>query len=239
MLFVVRHGDTPIKRRARNAKVFQSALDEINHLIAARLRLKKIWIVLNVFQDGVGILGHLEEIRLFRNFFNWTMTVGTMPVFVELKFRPIRFAGRAVKPRVFALVDVAFVADAAENFLNNCMMTRLTGTNKIIIGNFHAPPQFLEAVNNFVDVLNRRYVVSLRRALNFLSVLVRTRQEKNFVASKSFKACNGVGNRRAIRVPNVKFCARIINWRRQVVRRFLFLFCQSESLLFCRANNSK
>ena len=111
------------------------------------------------------------------------MTVGATAVLVKLQLRPIRFARRAVKPRVFSLVDVARIPNALENFLHNRLMTRLARADKIVVRYVKQLPKLLETVNNRVDVLKRRLALSLRGALNFLPVLVAARQEKNFTAA--------------------------------------------------------
>ena len=169
---VVGHGNSPVKRRARNAQVFKSLLDEINHVVAARSRDDKFRMIFDMFQKRVGIFRQPEEIRFLGNFFNGAVTIGTTAVFVELQFRPIRFAGRAIKSGVFAFVNVAVRLNAFKNFLHNFFVTRLTRANKIVIRDVELLPKLLEVGDNRVDIFKRSFSLSLRGTLNFLPVFV-------------------------------------------------------------------
>ena len=144
------------------------------------------------------------------------MTVGTTAVLVELQLRPIRFAGRAVKAGVFALVNVAVRLNAFKNFLHNFFVTRLACADEVVVGDVKFFPEVFEAVDNRVEVFERRFALGLCGALNFLAVFLGARQEKNFITCQAFVAGNGVGNRRAVGVPDVQFRARIINRCRDV-----------------------
>ena len=127
-----RHGDAPVERRARDAQVFKPLLDEVDHLVAPRDGLYEVGILLNVREDAVGIVRHLEEIGVFLDLRHLAPAIGALAIY-ELTLRPIALAWRAVKPLVLALVDVALLIDAAEDFLHDALMALLSRTNEIVV----------------------------------------------------------------------------------------------------------
>ena len=222
------HRDAPVKRRARDAEVFEALLDEVDHLVAARCRLDEIRMLLDVLEHAVCILAHLEEIRFFRDFLHGTVTVRAAAVLIELMLRPVAFARRAVEALVRALVDVALGVDAAEDLLHDALMALLRRADEIIVADVEAFPEILEARNDLVDVFDWRHAGFFCLLLNLLAVLIRARQKKDIIADQAVKAGNGVRDGRAVRMADVELGARIIN-RRRDIKWFLFFHETSSS----------
>ena len=220
VLLVVRHGNAPIEGRAGNAEVVEPLLDEADHLVAPGGRPDEIGIFLDMLEQTVGVVRQLEEIRLLGHLLHRTVTVRAAAVLVQLQLRPVAFAGRAVESSVFAFVNVALRLGAAEEFLHHAMMARLAGAQEVVVGDMEPLPKRLEARDNLIHVFDGRHAFLFGGLLDLLPVLVAAGQEEYVVPRQALEPRHGVGNRRAVSVPDMQFRARIIN-RRRYVKRFI------------------
>ena len=75
---------------------------------------------------------------------------------LKLALCPEALAGRAVPALVGALVDVALVVHLHEYFLHAPYVARLGGADKVVAGDLHGLPQFLDARDDMIDVFLRR-----------------------------------------------------------------------------------
>src|SRR5207237_9777833 len=64
MLGVIWHLDAPIERRARDRQIPQTALDEADDLVAARIRADEVGLRLIKVEQSVLVSRELEEIAL-------------------------------------------------------------------------------------------------------------------------------------------------------------------------------
>lgn len=83
--------------------------------------------------------------------------------------------------------------------------------DKVIIRDIQFFPQLLEERYDFIDVFDGLNTFFFSSPLNLLAVFVRAGQEKDVIAAQAVEPSQRVGNRRAVRVPNVKFGAWIVN----------------------------
>ena len=215
------HLDAPVKRRARNAEVVEALLDEVDHLVAARGRLDEVGMVFDVFEDAILILAHLEEVGFFRDFLHGAVAVRAAAVLVELVLRPVALARRAVEALVLAFVDVALLVDAVEDFLHDALVAFLRRADEVVVADVEAFPEILEARDDLVRVFDGLDAGLFGLLLDFLPVLVRARQEEDVIARETVIPRDGVGNRRAVGMPDMQLRARIIN-RRRDIEWFLF-----------------
>ena len=164
--------DAPVERGARDAEVVEALLDEVDHLIAARDRLDEVRMVFDVLQHAVRVLAHLEEVRFLGDFLHRAVAVRAAAVLIELVFRPIALARRAVEAFVGALVDVALRVDAVEDLLHDALVALLRRADEIIVADVEAFPEILEARHDLVDVLDWRDAGLFGLLLDLLAVLV-------------------------------------------------------------------
>ena len=218
MLFVAGHGDAPVEGGARDAEVVEALLDEAHHLVFARRRADEVGIRLDMGQEPVGVVRELEEIRLLRDLFHGAVAIGAAAVLVELELRPVALAGRAVKPRVFPLIDVALGHGATEEFLHHAVMACLAGAQEIVMRDMEPLPERLKARDDLIDISDGRHALLLGGPLDLLPVLVAPRQEEDVIAREALEPRHGIGDRRAIGVPDMQLRARIVDRRRYVKR---------------------
>ena len=210
-----RHRDAPVERRARDAKIFKPLLDKIDHLVAPRDGLYEVGMFLDVREDTVGIVRHLEEVGVFLDLRHLAPTVGALAVY-ELALRPIALARRAVKPLVLALVDVALLVDAAEDLLHDALVALLGRADKIVVRDVELLPKPLKSRNDLVDVGKGRHALLLCLLLDLLPVLIASREKEHIVIGQPLEARDSVGDRRAVRVPDMQLRARVVDRRRYV-----------------------
>ena len=170
---------------------------------------------LNVREDAVGIVRHLEEVGVFLDLRHLAPAVRALAVY-ELALRPIALARRAVKPLVLALVDVALLVDASEDLLHDALVALLGRADEIIVRDVELLPKPLKPRDDLVDIGDGRHALLLCLLLDLLPVLVAPRKEEHVVAGQPLEACDGIGDRRAVCVPNMQLSARIVNRRRYV-----------------------
>ena len=130
---------------------------------------------------------------------------------------------RTVPALVFALIYVPFGVHFIKNLLNAAHMSFFRGSDKIVVGDFHGPPEFFYPRNHFIDIFLRRYALLVGNLLYLKSVFICSRQEVNIVARKSLEPCHGVRHYGAIRVSYVQVGTRIIYRRGNVIRSFACL----------------
>ena len=239
MLGVKRYLDAPGKARAGDAEVFQPALDELDHFIAAGFRLNEARILFHIFHPAIRILGHFEEIRFFTDSLQRTAAVRTGVILIQLIFRPEGFAWHAVPAFILALVNIALIIGALEEHLHDLFMTFLGGADEVIIGNIELLPQLLEHAYDLIRVLDRRDTGFLCLLLDLLSVLIRSGQEKDIIAVKTLETSHAVSDGCAVCMPDVQLRAGIVNRRGDIVFRFVVhsdsscLYWSNESISFC------
>ena len=219
VLRIKRHGNPPVERRARDAQILESLLDEADHLVAPRDGLDKIGVLLDIRKHTIRVLAHAEEVRLLGDFLHGAVAVGAVAVLVELQLRPVALAWRAVEPLVLPLVNISLIVYLLENILHKLMMALLRRADEIVVRDAEQLPQFLKACDDAVDIRLRRDALLLRRLLNLLPVLIRAGQEEHIIAREPLEPRDRIRDGRAVRVTDVELCARVVNGGGDIKRR--------------------
>ena len=95
-------------------------------------------------------------------------------------------------------------------------MPLLRRADEIIVRDVELLPKPLEARNDLVDIGDGRHALFCRLLLDLLPMLVASREEEDVVTGQTLEACDRVGDRRAVRMTDVQFRARVVDRRRYV-----------------------
>ena len=224
MLRIPRYLNTPIKGCTRNTEIFQSALNESNHFVATRFRLNEIRVLFNEFKPSVGIFIKAQEIAFLFYQFQRAAAIGADMLTVgQLIFRPEGFIRRTIPAFVFRLINITVIEGTLHQVLNHSFMARLCCSDKNIIRYIQTPPQILKQGYNAVYILDGLHSLCFGSPLNFLTVLIRSGYKKSIVTAQTMKSGQGIGNCRAIRMADMKFCAGIINRRSNIISFLFFI----------------
>ena len=229
MLRVKWHLNAPGEAGTGYAKVFQAALDELNHFISTGFWLDERRVFFDIFQPTVGILGHFEEIGFFTDPLQRTAAIGAHMIFVQFVFWPEGFARYTVPAFVFSFVNISVVIGTLEQHLHHFLMTFFGGTNEVIIGNIQFFPKLLEHANNLIGVFNRGNPCFFGFLFNLLAVFIRTGQEKDIIAVQTLETSHAVRNGCAIGMSDVQFRTGVVNRGGNVV---LWFFAHEKFLLY-------
>ena len=173
--------------------------------------LQKVGIFFDEFDNSILIFAHLEEVALFFHEFNRSTAVGAFAV-NELRLGPKGFARGTIPTLVFALVYVALLVEFVENLLHCLLVIFVGGADKFVVRDVEEFPKVLEFSNDFVYIFFYRDACGLSNLLNFLSVLVGTRQIKDVHALHSFETSDCVANDSRVTSADVPLAAWIIDW---------------------------
>src|SRR5579864_3640589 len=134
------------------------------------------------------------------------------------RLRPIHieFVGHAVLPGVRTLVDVAVVANAAEQFLQPLLVALFRGADEVVVRDSHSLPKLTEFGGNFIGVLLRRFTGSRGGALNLLTMFVSASQEKSISAEQALPPRNRVAGDRGVGVTDVGSRIHVVDRGRNV-----------------------
>ena len=109
MLRIKIHRNPPLERRPGHAEILKPRKQEIiHHLILARHRLDEFRMRIDMLDQTVRILAHLEEIRLLLRRLNLASAVRTLAVH-QLRLCEEGLAGRTIHPLIIPLVNVSLV----------------------------------------------------------------------------------------------------------------------------------
>src|ERR1700687_3682669 len=128
----------------------------------------------------------------------------------------IEFVRDAVLSGVGALVNVAIVSNAPEQFLRPLLVALFGGANEVVVRDSHPLPELAKFRGNFIRVLLRRFAGSLRRAFNLLAVLISSSQEKSIGAKQSLPPRHGVAGDGGVGMANVWPRVHVVNRGRDV-----------------------
>ena len=228
MAFVKTHGNTPVERRSRNAKVLQTGFQEVvDHLVFARLRNDEIGMFVIVFHKAVGIFAHIEEVCLLLCHFDFASAVGAFAV-DKLALRPERFARSAIPALVRAFVYIALFIELFKYFLDLFLVICVGCAYKLVVGRVHQIPNAFDVRNSLVDVLLGRQSCGLRFELDLFAVLVRTCLKKHVVTFHALRSCDKVGKNDFVCVADVRLARCVGNCRSHI--KFLFFLHDATSL---------
>ena len=224
--------DAPLERRSRDAEVLQAGQQEVvHHLVLALHGLDEFRVRVDVLDQAVGILAHLEEVRLLLRRLHLAAAVGALAV-DELGLGEERLARRAVHALVVALVDVALLVELFEDLLDLLFVVVVGRADELVVRGVHDVPVRADDLRDLVDVFLRRDAGGLRLFLDLLAVLVGAGLEEHVVALEALEARDAVGEHDLIRVADVRAARGVGDRRRDIVLRFAHGFHHSFCLLF-------
>ena len=123
----------------------------------------------------------------------------------------IEFVGNAVLAGVRALVNVAIVANAAEQFLHAFFVTLFGGADEIIVRDSHPLPELAEFQRNLIGILLRSLAGGLRGALNLLAVLVGAGKKKSVRTQQTLPSRNRVASDGGVSMADVRPSVHVVN----------------------------
>ena len=109
----------------------------------------------NMRNQLIRIFAHLKEIRLFLCRLYLPPAVGALSVF-QLRLRPERFAGRAVKSFIGSLVNIPLLIKLFKDFLYLLFVIAIRCADKVVVGGIHQIPQPFNRSRNAVHKFLRR-----------------------------------------------------------------------------------
>src|SRR5690606_22890555 len=186
-----------------------------DHFVPPRLRLDEVRMFLVIFQQPVGVFAHAEIVALFLQPFHRPSAVRAVAVH-ELALEEERFARGAVPAFILAEIHVPLFHELGENALHRLLVAFLRRADEVVVADLQLFPQRLDALHDAVHVFLGGDAVLLGLPLDFLPVLVRSRQEHHVVAAQPLVAGHGVRRHRAVGVADVQPVARVIDRRRDV-----------------------
>src|SRR6202012_5812320 len=110
---------------------------------------------------------------------------------------------------IAAEVDLVAVQKELEELLDGLDMTRLGGTDVVVVGDAHAIPEGAKGGGDLVGELERRDAGGSGRAFNLLAVLIGAGQKKSVVAEQAVTASDHVGRNGRVRMAYVRACVDI------------------------------
>ncbi len=139
----------------------------------------------------------------------WTGIAGLRAVDVE-------FVGHTVLAGVRALVDVAIVANAAEQFLCALYVAFFGRADEVVVRDAHPLPEVAELGRNLIGVLLRSFAGGLRGAFDLLAVLIGAREEERVGAQQPLPPRNRIAGDRGVGVADVRPGVHVVNRSRNV-----------------------
>ena len=214
VLFVDRHRNAPVEGGAGDAEIFEPALDEVHHFIAAAFRHDEVWMLVDVFQELILVVAHLEEIAFFREYLCFLAAVRAVVTVDQLQIGEKGFAACAVVAAVGRFVDVAFFVDDLEELLHRFDVVVVGSADEFVVVDEERLPEVFKSARPFddlVDVLFWRHASSFGGALDLHAVLVAAGEKEGVDAAHFFVARSSVGEHRAVGVADVQLGAWIID----------------------------
>ena len=193
MLLIERYRNPPCKARSGDTEVFEARLDEVvDHLVYAGLRLEEISLLIKKqCFELIGESRELEEICLFFRIYDFTSAFRAFSI-LQLALGPERLARRAVLSDILALIDVSLIVQSLEDILDRLHMIRIGGSDKTVICDIKAFPEFFEVGNDSIHVLLRGHADFLCLLLDLLAMLIGTGQKHDIKTLHSLISGNYV-----------------------------------------------
>ena len=213
MLWIEGYRNSPFKGSSGNAEILKPRKKKvIHHLILPGHRLDKFRMGINMLNEPVRIFTHSKEIRFLFGRGHFPSAVRTFSIY-QLGLCKEGFAGGAVKPLIVSFINISLVIQLLKNLLNLGLMILVCGTDEFIIGGIHQIPDPLDLGSHAVHKLLGSHAGFLGLQLNFLSVLIGTRLEKDIVPLHPFVPGDAVRQHDLIRISNMRL-ARCVGYGR-------------------------
>jgi hypothetical protein len=146
---IPRNVDSPVELflRARDRKVFETATNERDDLVAGRFRLDELWVLLIEVEQRLGEFAELEEVVCFLkaldrsgvNGTNGLAEVVTLAV-DEVGFGFVFLAANAVVALVRTAIDEPGVVEVLKKLLNVALVTLFGGANEVLVVDINRAP---------------------------------------------------------------------------------------------------
>ena len=204
MLRIKVHRDPPLKRGPGHAQILKSREQEvIHHLILPGHRLDELRMLIDILDQPVRILAHLEEICLFLRRLDLAPAVRTFPVH-ELGLCEKGLARRAVHAFIISFINISLLIELLKDLLHLLLMVCIRRTDKFVIRSIHQIPDPLDLSRHIVHELLRSDPCFLCLELDLLSVLVRPCLEEHIVSLAPLVARDRVREHDLIGVSDVR-----------------------------------
>ena len=221
----VKGGNAPGKGGSGNAEILQAALnleEVVDHFLLSGLGPDKLGVVLDVLDQSVGILAHLEEVSLLGCLDQLSAALGALAI-GYLRIGIEGFVGRAIPALVVSLIDIALLVESLEDLGHSGDVIVVGGADEVVVACTHAVKNGLDLACYVVHVLLRRDACFLGAVLDLLAVLVRAGAEENVVAALSLIAGNRVGHDDLVGVAEVRLLGCIRDRGRDIKLGFLLI----------------
>src|SRR6516165_891358 len=177
VLGIPRHWDAPAKAGARDRQIAQTGFDKADHLVTPAARGDRIGVRVVMSQQPVLPGGKPKEVILF--FEPFDLGPGRRLPFDEFALVIKRLVAHRVPSGKGPEIDLAAALELLPDRLDGAGMAWFGGTDEIVIADAEQPRHLEEARGIAVSQLLRRDPGRTRRLLDFLAVLVGTRQESH------------------------------------------------------------
>ena len=212
MLGVVRHLDAPVERGARDRQIPQSAFDEADDFVAARVRSDEIGLAFVQRQQPVLIGGQFEEVALLLDPLDRrALRSASHLVFADDGFvlGVIGFIAHRIPAGIDVDVDIAILLHPVPDRLNRTMMRRFRGADETVERDVEALVHLLEPQRVAGRDFHGRQVFSFGGLDHLQAVLVGAGEEKHVLAVEPRKARQRIGRDRLIGVADMRQAVRI------------------------------
>ena len=219
MAVVKGNGHAPLERGTGDAEILAAGQEEVvQHLIRPGYGLYEIGVLPYMLNKARSVLRNAEEIRLLLRELCLPSAVGADAAgFLQLGLRPERLALGAVMPLVLGAVDIALIVELLEYLLNALHVVLVGSPYKAVVGNIHELPQLFKAGGDPVGIFLRSAAGLCGIALYLLTVLIRSREEKDVMPRHSLEPREGVRIDRAVGMPDVRIGARVVDGSGDVI----------------------
>jgi tRNA(Ile)-lysidine synthetase-like protein len=116
----------------------------------------------------------------------------------------MRIMRGTIQAFVFPFINIALFIHFGNDSLYPLDMSWLSGSDKIIIRDFHGLPQFFNSFNNFINMLLWGNSLFHGYFLDLLPMLICSCKEHNIISCQTFKPCHCISHDSTIGMPNVK-----------------------------------
>ena len=143
----------------------------MQHLVAPGFGLNELRVLLNILDEPVRIFAEPEKIAFLLGFLHRAPAIRALAVH-KLPIQPECLAGRAVPPFVFPFIDIPLVIELFKNLLHNGLVPRIRRADKIVVGDIHELPKFLNARYDFIHIFLWLHALFLGDFLYLLAMFV-------------------------------------------------------------------
>ena len=212
--------NAPLEGGSGNAEILQAGQEEVvHHFRFALRRLNELRVLIDVVDEAVCILAHLEEVCLFLRGLDLAAAVRALAV-DKLGLGEEGLTRRAVHALVVALINIALLVELFKDLLYLLFVVIVRGADEFIVGGVHHVPVRLDNLRDVVDIFLRGDAGGIGLFFNLLAVLVRAGLEVDIVALHALIARNAVGEHDLIRVADVRAAGGVGDSRRNIILRF-------------------